>query len=317
MKLAGMNQSQSLVVLIVDDVMDNLALLHDALDESGFVVLVANNGQSAIETAIKTLPDVILLDAIMPEMDGFEVCEKLKKHADTSQIPIIFMTGLTETEHVVKAFQAGGSDYITKPIRIQEVLARIEAHLHTSHMVKQARVALDAFGQAAIAITPKSGQIVWQTPLARKLMKKYFDQSYLEYSAKAPAQLVAWLDNTQTKLDQQLDEPILPLLIIKTGGRLSFSVASVTEEQWMVLLREESDAQQIDALMSLFKLTIRESEVLYWVTKGKTSRDIGDILGSSPRTVNKHLEHIYVKLGVETRTAAAALVSTKLRLIKT
>lgn len=85
----------------------------------------------------------------------------------------------------------------------------------------------------------------------------------------------------------------------------------------MVLLREESDAQQIDALMSLFKLTIRESEVLYWVTKGKTSRDIGDILGSSPRTVNKHLEHIYVKLGVETRTAAAALVSTKLRLIKT
>lgn len=317
MKLAGMNQSQSLVVLIVDDVMDNLALLHDALDESGFVVLVANNGQSAIETAIKTLPDVILLDAIMPEMDGFEVCEKLKKHADTSQIPIIFMTGLTETEHVVKAFQAGGSDYITKPIRIQEVLARIEAHLHTSHMVKQARVALDAFGQAAIAITPQSGQIVWQTPLARQLMKKYFDQSYPEYSAKAPAQIIAWLDNSLTKLDQQLDESILPLLIIKTGGRLSFSVASVTEEQWMVLLREESDAQQIDALMSLFKLTIRESEVLYWVTKGKTSRDIGDILGSSPRTVNKHLEHIYVKLGVETRTAAAALVSTKLRLLKT
>lgn len=317
MKLGSMNQSESLVVLIVDDVMDNLALLHDALDESGFIVLVANNGQSAIETAVKAIPDIILLDAIMPEMDGFEVCVKLKEHVDTSQIPIIFMTGLTETEHVVKAFQAGGADYITKPIRIKEVLARIDAHLHTSHMMKQARVALDAFGQAAIAITPDSGHIVWQTPLAKQLMKKYFEETYTEFSAKAPLQLVTWLAGAQAKLDQDLKEPILPLVIIKTGGRLSFSVASVSEEQWVILLREESDAQQIEALMSLFKLTIREAEVLYWVTKGKTSRDIGDILGSSPRTVNKHLEHIYVKLGVETRTAAAALVSAKLRLVKT
>lgn len=317
MKLGSMNQSESLVVLIVDDVMDNLALLHDALDESGFIVLVANNGQSAIETAVKAIPDIILLDAIMPEMDGFEVCVKLKEHVDTSQIPIIFMTGLTETEHVVKAFQAGGADYITKPIRIKEVLARIDAHLHTSHMMKQARVALDAFGQAAIAITPDSGHIVWQTPLAKQLMKKYFEETYTEFSAKAPLQLVTWLAGAQAKLDQHLKEPILPLVIIKTGGRLSFSVASVSEEQWVILLREESDAQQIEALMSLFKLTIREAEVLYWVTKGKTSRDIGDILGSSPRTVNKHLEHIYVKLGVETRTAAAALVSAKLRLVKT
>jgi DNA-binding response OmpR family regulator/DNA-binding CsgD family transcriptional regulator len=316
MKPSKVNHSESLVVLIVDDVMDNLALLHDALDESGFVVLVANNGQSAIDTATSTLPDIILLDAIMPEMDGFEVCAKLKAHADTSQIPVIFMTGLTETEHVVKAFQVGGTDYITKPIRIQEVLARIEAHLHNSHMVKQARVALDAFGQAAIAVTPESGHIVWQTPLARQLMKKYFEQTYSELSIGAPAQLMSWIHAIQTKLTQEISEAIMPLVMIKTGGRLSLSLANASEEQWVILLREESDAQQIDALMSLFKLTIREAEVLYWVTKGKTSRDIGDILGSSPRTVNKHLEHIYVKLGVETRTAAAALVSTKLRLLK-
>lgn len=321
MKRGKLNQAESpvesLVVLIVDDVMDNLAVLHDALDESGFVVLVANNGQAAIETAIKTLPDIILLDAIMPEMDGFEVCVKLKEHIDTSHIPIIFMTGLTETEHVVKAFQAGGTDYITKPIRIQEVLARIASHLHTSHMMQQARVALDAFGQAAIAITPDNGKIVWQTPLARQLMKKYFEHVYSELSASAPLQLMTWIAHTQAKLSQQFHEAMLPLVIIKTGGRLSFSISNVGEEQWVILLREESDTQQIEALMSLFKLTIREAEVLYWVTKGKTSRDIGDILGTSPRTVNKHLEHIYVKLGVETRTAAAALVSAKLRLVKT
>jgi DNA-binding CsgD family transcriptional regulator len=82
------------------------------------------------------------------------------------------------------------------------------------------------------------------------------------------------------------------------------------------LLREESDAAQIEALMTIFELTMRESEALYWATKGKTSRDIGDILGTSPSTVNKHLEHVFIKLGVETRTAAAALATSKIRTIK-
>jgi DNA-binding CsgD family transcriptional regulator len=84
-------------------------------------------------------------------------------------------------------------------------------------------------------------------------------------------------------------------------------------EQWMVMLREESDAAQVQALTALFKLTQRESEVLHWVIKGKTNRDIGEILGTSPRTVNKHLEHVFVKLGVETRTAAASLAMNKMR----
>lgn len=88
------------------------------------------------------------------------------------------------------------------------------------------------------------------------------------------------------------------------------------DEQWIILLREESDAAQIEALITVFKLTMRESEVLYWATKGKASRDIGDILGTSPRTVNKHLEHVFVKLGVETRTAAASLAASKIRTLK-
>ena len=100
-----LNRHQSSVVLIVDDVMDNLAVLHDALDESGFVVLVANNGKAAIERAEAAQPDIILLDAMMPEMDGFEVCRKLKSNIKTSHIPVIFMTGLTESEHVVQHFK--------------------------------------------------------------------------------------------------------------------------------------------------------------------------------------------------------------------
>lgn len=308
-------QKQSLLVLIVDDVPDNVAVLHDALDESGYTVLVANNGQSALDVAAKAEPDVILLDAIMPGMDGFEVCRKLKENNKTSQIPVIFMTGLTETEHVVAAFKAGGTDYVVKPVRVNEVLVRIISHLQTSRQVHQARSVLDAFGQAAIAITPHNGKIVWQTPLARDWMNSYFLNEIGLSEAReliTPPKIFEWV--TAAYQADKSGKSLEPLTIIQNAKRLILNPADITsEEQWMIVLREESDAAQIEALMHVFKLTKRESEVLYWTIKGKTSRDIGDILGSSPRTVNKHLEHVFVKLGVETRTAAASLAASKLR----
>ena len=85
------------------------------------------------------------------------------------------------------------------------------------------------------------------------------------------------------------------------------------DDDWLIVLREVSDAATVEATMQAFRLTLRESEVLYWVVKGKTNRDIGDILGSSPATVKKHLERVYEKLGVETRTAAASMAMHKVR----
>ena len=95
------------VVLIVDDVPDNLAVLSDLLGEAGYVVLVATDGERAIETARRVVPDVILLDAVMPGLDGFETCRRLKAADETRDIPVVFMTGLTETEHVLAGFAAG------------------------------------------------------------------------------------------------------------------------------------------------------------------------------------------------------------------
>jgi CheY-like chemotaxis protein/DNA-binding CsgD family transcriptional regulator len=295
-------------VLIVDDVLDNLAVLHDALDESGFTVLVANSGLKAIQIAKETQPDVILLDAVMPEMDGFQVCITLKEDIDTRDIPIIFMTGLTEAEHVAAAFEAGGTDYVTKPIRPKEVLARISSHLQAAKMMTQARGALDAFGQAALAITPGNAKIVWQTPLARDWMNAYgvfgADQS-------ATTAFYDWIKRVQQSVATKQPES---LTIIRSADRLTFSIVDPSnQEQWVILLREESDEAQIEALSAVFKLTKRESEVLYWATKGKTNKDIADILAASPRTINKHLEHVFVKMGVETRTAAASLAASKLR----
>src|SRR6186713_1850713 len=162
-----LDRANSDIVLIVDDVPDNLSVLHDALDESGYTVLVATNGEAALQRALQALPDVVLLDAMMPGMDGFEVARRLKAAPDTAHIPILFMTGLTDTEHVVAAFGAGGVDYVTKPIRPQEVLARMAVHMQSARQARQARNALDAFGHATMAIHVteqiENSRAVWQT----------------------------------------------------------------------------------------------------------------------------------------------------------
>lgn len=205
------------IVLIVDDLPDNLALLSDALEQAGHMVLVALDGATALERMQRLKPDIVLLDALMPGIDGFETCRRIKARAEFEDVPVLFMTALTESEHVLEGFAAGGVDYVTKPIHPEQVLARVASHLRTARALREAR----------------------------------------EASQQAPA----------------------------------------------------PDAEEVRAALARrYQLTGREVEVLEWVACGKTNRDIGEILGLSPRTVNKHLEHVYVKLGVETRTAAASVV---------
>ena len=305
---APVDRSISDIVLIVDDVPENLALLHDALDEAGYTVLVATHGEAALQRARQSLPDVILLDAVMPGMDGFEVARQLKADFSTQHIPIVFMTGLTETEHVVAAFAAGGADYVAKPIRPAEVLARIAAHMASARQMRQARSALDAFGQATVAVRAADRRIVWQTPLARKLLNDYFATP----ESIAPPELLDWINAAHRARAEQRDPS--PLLLATGNRRLLASFHDQTgDDEWLVVLREENDTSAVESLIAAFRLTQREAEVLYWVVQGKTSKDIGEILGSSPRTVNKHLEHVFEKLGVETRTAAANLAFSRMR----
>ncbi|MGE7991087.1 response regulator [Pseudomonas sp. NPDC089554] len=203
------------VILIVDDTPDNLALLSDALDAAGYMVLVALDGSSALSRLQRRRPDLILLDAMMPGLDGFETCRRIKQQPDTADIPVLFMTALTDSEHVVEGFEAGAIDYVTKPIQCTEVLARVASHLRTARILQAARQASQPIG----------------------------------------------LDH----------------------------------------------APAYGTLSRRFQLTEREVEVLRWVSCGKTNKDIADILQLSPRTVNKHLEHVFIKLGVETRTAAMSV----------
>ena len=328
---APLAQAGGEVVLIVDDLPDNLSLLHDALDDAGYTVLVATDGPSALARARQARPDIVLLDAMMPGMDGFEVARQLKAGADTAAIPIVFMTALTETEHVVAAFGAGGVDYVTKPIQPREVLARIAAHTQTARLQRQARNALDAFGHASLVVRPADGRLLWQTALARTLLKEHFGSE----GPFAPVPLIDWVRREAAA--HAAGEAPQPLVIARGGRRLTLALHAMDEglaapgapanghhnghhngqedppdEEWLIVASASDDASAIDAIVAAWRLTAREAEVLVWVARGKTNRDIGDILGMSPRTVTKHMEHVLDKLGVETRTAAAGLVLQRL-----
>ncbi|WP_457282146.1 response regulator [Polaromonas sp. P5_D5] len=317
-----LDRANSDIVLIVDDVPDNLSVLHDALDESGYTVLVATSGEAALQRALQALPDIVLLDAMMPGMDGFEVAKRLKAMAETAHIPIIFMTGLTETEYLVAALEAGGVDYVTKPIKPKEVMARMGVHLQGARRARQearqagqARNALDAFGYASITVRmggEADGKLIWQTPLARDLLMRYYGTS----APQTPEPVLNWLRRHMAEAERQVEPP---RLAVELGPRrLTFRLHQQTGDgdgggDWLIVMREISDDAVVEAMSLSFKLTAREAEVLYWVVKGKTNRDIGDILGSSPATVKKHLERVYAKLGVETRTAAAGMAMNRIR----
>ncbi|RUT09696.1 hybrid sensor histidine kinase/response regulator [Dulcicalothrix desertica PCC 7102] len=132
-----MEKATKEVILIADDLPNNLAVLQDYLIESGFEVLAALDGESAIQQAEYAQPDLILLDVLMPGMTGFETCLHLKANQATHNIPIIFVTSLADTEDKVKGFEAGAVDYITKPIKKQELLARVKTHLNLQNLQKQ------------------------------------------------------------------------------------------------------------------------------------------------------------------------------------
>jgi DNA-binding NarL/FixJ family response regulator len=293
------------VVLVVDDSPDTLRMLTDAIEDARMTVLVALDGAQALTMIEKVVPDVILMDAVMPGMDGFEACRRLKRHAAVSHVPVIFMTGLSETEHIVEALDAGGVDYVTKPIVPDELLARIRVHLANARRAHSAHAALDASGRFLMA-TDQSGRMLWATPQAAKLLgsaQAGFDAE----SFVLPADACAWLRD-RIRGEAGAGDNVIVLQADGMHKKLQLSyVGQIAPDEILLRLIDGDAASDELALQQKFALTLRESEVLKWIARGKSNRDIAEILNLSPRTVNKHLDNIYAKLGVENRTAAAAL----------
>ncbi|WP_454617849.1 response regulator [Bradyrhizobium cenepequi] len=291
------------VALVVDDSPETLRLLTDALDGAGMTVMVALDGASAMRIVDQITPDIVLLDAIMPGMDGFETCRRLKRDAGLDDVPIIFMTGLAETEHIVRGLEAGGVDYVTKPIVVEEMLARIRVHLANARLTQSARAALDVSGRYLLAVNDH-GKILWATPQAQRLLSDTLAEDS-DDDVVRPDPIPQWLEQAQrgktaAKTTTMASLPGNEQLRLQYMGKLGAN-------EFLLRLAKDTSADMPAEFSSELGLTTREGEVLSWLSKGKTNRDIAQILGLSPRTVDKHLEQIYSKLGVENRTAAAAI----------
>jgi DNA-binding response OmpR family regulator/DNA-binding CsgD family transcriptional regulator len=292
------------IVLVVDDSPETLSLLTDAIEQAGMTVLIARDGEQALSIVERVLPDIILMDALMPGADGFETCRRLKRSKTLAYVPVIFMTGLSETQDVVKGLEAGGVDYVTKPIVPDELLARIRVHLANSRLAHSARAALDASGRHLLA-ADKSGSVLWCTPQTAKLLGIKAGDFEGE-GELLPPPVQAWLQRCARSEVSAGDA--IPLDAGGTALKLQLAyVGQVAPNEILLRLLEGEVENDNLVLKRKLQLTQRESEVLMWIARGKSNRDIAEILDLSPRTVNKHLEQIYAKLGVENRASAAAL----------
>lgn len=286
-------------VLVVDDSPDSLGFVTEALKRTGVAVLVATSGEAALSICERVTPDTVLMDAVMPGLDGFETCRTLKANPALQHVPVIFMTGLSETEHIVKALDSGGVDFLTKPIDVSELKARIKVHLKNARSVHSAHVALDAAGRHLVAVSSE-GAILWTTPQIQSLLERSgsADRSLFNLGRA----LGEWLHAAST-MDTKRNG--FTLGISEDLAVQLQSLGRIGPDENLFRVTADSAEGQALALQERYSVTQREAEVLIWIAKGKANKDIGEILNLSPRTVNKHLEQIFVKLGVENRAAAA------------
>ena len=297
-------------ILVIDDVPDNVAVLFDFLRSHGFKVLVSESGRHALAELPQMAPDLILLDVMMPELDGFETCRRIKADPRFADVPIFFMTALSETVDKVRGLQTGAVDYITKPIFPEEVLARIAVHLELrdrNRELAEQNERLDAAIQQrvsaeralresldrAVIVVDANADVQFIAAAALKLLQRYF----ADWSGPGlPAEVAQWLMT-----------PAGGVLTISRGARqLELTRAADVRDgrSRLVYLDEKAPPPSPEMLLPL-GLTPREAEILFWVAQGKTSPEIAIIVGNAPATVKKHVENITAKLGVETRLAAA------------
>lgn len=287
-------------ILIVDDVPDNLSVLFEFLSARGFEVLVADSGNLALEELPQTNPDLILLDVMMPGIDGYETCRRIKASERFRDVPLFFLTALSDTVDKVKGFSLGAVDYITKPIDPDEVLARVRAHLELRalHLALEERnEELDREMQRrigaerslahalenAVLVVDRTGAVQFRSAAAQRLLARH--------GGEPPApELRAWFAAAGAQ--------------VARGLRITRVADPESPERALFTLEEIPDQPSAEKLLSL-GLTPREAEILFWIAQGKTSPEIATILQTATATVKRHVHHILGKLGVETRLAAA------------
>ena len=295
--------------MVVDDEQDVRLSVQQILEMSGYMVTQAENGRDCLVKLEKETPDLVVLDIMMPGMSGWDVAAKIKENPSWTNIPIVFLTAKGD-EMSVGMGGLASVDYIVKPFRHEEVLARVKTHLNQARLVRRTEQALANSGLAALAIN-RSAQITWLTPSASAWLAEVADTINANDKEMPilPKPLLSWtLLFIQAKSPLESDN-----FTFNHGGCvLSASISPCHDRrEFLIFLQNQPGDWDLESLKGSLGLTFKEAEVLMWISRGKTNREIGLILGNSPRTVNKHMEHIFEKLGVATRSAAIALVVEK------
>ena len=281
-------------VLTVDDNPVNLVELTDLLDEAGFVVLRAESGETALERAESNQPDLILLDVLMPGLDGFTTCQKLKANPATRDIPVLFMTALTATADKVKGFQVGAVDYITKPFQYEEVIARVQTHLTLQKLKlelqeNEERLSI-IFGNTmdAILTIDDSGRITMFNSAAEQMFRcKATDciggsvdrflspelyKTLANFRNSVPAQQAIWISEGLTA--KRVDDEIFPI-------EASLSRVEAKGQQMFILIirdiNERKARQQAEA-----ECTTLRGINLYLQEEVIASREGEEVIGHSP-----------------------------------
>jgi DNA-binding NarL/FixJ family response regulator len=271
-----------------------LRFLTDTLEGEGYGVRIARDGHAALASLAAELPDLVLMDAVMPGIDGFETTRRIKADPALASVPVIFMTGLTETENVLDGLAAGGVDYVKKPIVLAELLARLKVHLGNARIAAGAQSALDASNRPLLALDGE-GRVLWTTPKSAAILDRRFGVAVGGQLPPALAGQLQRLAKGEARVKQDFAD-----------GRVEFAAVATKGEERHFRLTETLEGADEKLLAQRHGLTEREAEVLLWISRGKANREISEILGISPRTVNKHLEQIFEKMGIENRASAAA-----------
>jgi CheY-like chemotaxis protein/DNA-binding CsgD family transcriptional regulator len=304
-------------VMVVDDVPANLEVLLGYLTGAGYRVLVAENGKRCLEQLERELPDIILLDLMMPGIDGIETCREIKRRPGWGAIPVIVITAADALNKKLEAFGAGAVDFLGKPIQPEEVQARVQAHLRirelqselerkNQELQEEIELRLDAERELegslseALLIADLAGNILFATRQAKIYLNTYLPKQEGADTSVLPAVIRDWLKQGAGRAPLAIQHP-------KKGTIQVDSFGSPTHRNAVFLRIERQNGNfGPEALLSL-GLTAREAEVLYWIAEGKTNPEIAIILGASLNTVKKHANNLFAKLGVETRTGAARL----------
>jgi len=285
-------------LLIIDDDPDARMMLAAFASQQGYESILAADGEEALASIAERAPDLVLMDAVMPGLDGFATCRKLKQHANGANVPVIFMTGLSDTAHVVEGLNAGGVDYVTKPLMLAELAARIRVHLANARTARTALSGLASVG-AKLVTCDASGSIGWSTPQAAELIKGLEPQ----HAAELLSLLAARAGTGSAD----------PAGLTTNRGRLSaIPLGDAGGGNHLFRLDRSFEGLETELLREAFGLTPREAEVLLWTSRGKSNKDMSEILNISARTVNKHLEQIFIKVGLENRASAASAATAVL-----